>query len=92
MGPSMPLSFEILLAFGLIAAVAALGMVYALACMVRDGVETHDLKIRVINTRNERLAYLKHLHEGETVVTDISIRGMNSESAPASASPAKKRH
>lgn len=62
-----------------IGAFSVLGVFYALACAVRGKVELHELKIRVINARNERVAYLRQLSESETVVTDIELPGVNAE-------------
>jgi hypothetical protein len=63
----------------LVASIGVLGVFYALACTVRDQVELHELKIRVINARNERMAYLRQLSESETVVTDLELPGVNAE-------------
>jgi S-adenosylmethionine:diacylglycerol 3-amino-3-carboxypropyl transferase len=76
----MVLSPETLLGVGCVSALAALGVVYAVACTVRDAVDTHDLKIRAISLRNERIAYLRELHATETVVTSLNLPGVNSAS------------
>lgn len=62
-----------------IGAFSVLGVFYALACAVRGKAELHELKIRVITARNERVAYLRQLSESETVVTDIELPGVNAE-------------
>jgi hypothetical protein len=95
----MPLSPEVLLLIGVIAAAATLGVLYTIACSVRDAVEIHDLRVRAIALRNERIAYLREQSEADTFVTEISLPGVNAASpsqepamTPKTAAPAKKKH
>jgi hypothetical protein len=95
----MPPSTEVLLLLGSTIAAAVLSVVYMCACCVRDAVEVHDLKIRVVNLRNERLAYLRDQHSEETIVTDIALPGVNAaspgqgpEMVGGSGSTSKRRH
>lgn len=95
---AMPMSMETFLLIGAVAALATLGVLYTVACAVRNSVEIHDLRVRAIALRNERIAYLKELSEGETVVTELSIPGVNAASPsqePAMTgrpAPTKKKH
>ena len=94
----MPLSSEMLLLLGTTIAATVLAVLYICACSVRDAVEVHDLKVRVVNLRNERLAYLRERHSEETIVTDIALPGVNAagpgqgpEMIPAPSSASKRR-
>jgi type II secretory pathway pseudopilin PulG len=98
----MGLSLEVMLVIGCIASLATLAVLYAMASSIRNAVNTHDLRVRAITLRNERIAYLREQHSEETVVTEISLPGVNAASPgqepamiPAtskSAAPAKKKH
>ncbi|MEC9373865.1 MAG: hypothetical protein VYC34_08475 [Planctomycetota bacterium] len=57
-------SAEIWIIFGLIAAAATLGVLYALAARVRDEVAIHDLRIRSMRLRDEYLRRLESMRAG----------------------------
>lgn len=76
----MPLPVESAILIALIACLTALGFLYALSCSIRNGVEFHDLKLRVNALRQERLAYLRQQSENETVDTGLELPGVNASS------------
>lgn len=76
MGPSP----EVIVVVGGIAVLAALGVLYALASSIRNAVATHDLRVRALTLRNERIAYLREQHSGEATVTGLTLPGVNAAS------------